>query len=188
MFSTPLTLLERLRNNKDPADWGRFVDLYSPLLLEWSRRNRVPEADADDLVQNVLVLLIQQLPHFQRRPDGSFRGWLFTVLRNCWRDRCRVAARQPIISQTVCPDEHEGADPIAELTEEEYRNYLFRHMLRIIQSDFSESTWRAFWLHVIEDQPASEVAAATGVTPSAVYLARGRVLKRLRAELTDFLN
>jgi RNA polymerase sigma-70 factor (ECF subfamily) len=188
MLSTPLTLLERLRRNDDPDGWGRFVDLYSPLLFEWSRRNGVPESDAADLVQNVLVLLIKRIPQFERRPGGSFRGWLFTILRNCWRDQCRSQARQPAIAMGVSPDEQAGTDPIADLTEVEYRNYLFRRTLRVIQTDFPEPTWRAFWLHVVEGRPAAEVAKATGVTPNAVYLARGRVLKRLREELAGFLD
>lgn len=188
MLSTHLILLDRLRRNDDPDAWGRFVDLYSPLLLEWSRRNRVPEADTADLVQNVLVRLIKQMPLFERRTGGTFRGWLFTVVRNVWRDQCRALARQPVIAQGISPDEQPGNDPIVELTEVEYRNYLFRRTLRILQSDFPEATWRAFWLHVVEGRPAAEVATMAGVTPNAVYLVRGRVLKRLREELAGLLD
>ena len=188
MLSTPLTLLDRLRRNDDPEAWGRFVEIYSPLLLEWARRNRVPEADSADLVQNVLVLLLKQMPVFERRPGGSFRGWLFTIVRNSWRDHCRAQARQPAIARGIAPDEQAGPDPIAEVTEIEYRNYLLRRTLRILQSDFPEPTWRAFWLHVVEGRPAAEVAALVHLTPNAVYLARGRVLKRLREELAGLLD
>jgi RNA polymerase sigma-70 factor, ECF subfamily len=188
MLSTPPTLLDRLRRSDDPDAWGRFVDLYSPLLFEWSRRNRVPEADTADLVQNVLVRLIKQMAQFEPRPNGSFRGWLFTIMRNCWRDQCRAQSRQPVIAPGISPDERAAADPIEELTEDEYRKYLTRRILRLIQADFPEPTWRAFWQHVVERQPATAVAAALGTTPNAVYLARGRVLKRLREELAGFLD
>jgi RNA polymerase sigma-70 factor (ECF subfamily) len=164
------------------------VLLYSPLLFEWARRNRIPEADATDLVQNVMLRLIKQVSQFEPRQGGSFRGWLFTILRNCWRNQCCSQSRQPTIAPGISPDEQVGADPIEELTQDEYRNYLTRRVLRVIQADFPEPTWRAFWLHVVEGQPASEVATATGITPNAVYLARGRVLKRLREELAGFLN
>ena len=188
MLSTHPTLLDRLRRDNDRRAWDRFVDLYSPLLFEWARRNGVPSNDAADLVQNVLVLLLRQIPSFEKRPGGSFRGWLFTVLRNCWRDQCRAQKRQPIIAQGVSPDEQGGPDPIAELTDQEYHNYLIRRTLRVIQTDFPVPTWKAFWLHVVEGKPASEVAANTGTTPNAVYLARGRVLKRLREELAGLLD
>jgi RNA polymerase sigma factor (sigma-70 family) len=188
MLSTPLTLIDRLRRNEGPAAWTRFVDLYSPLLFEWTRRNGVPEADADDLVQNVLVLLLKQIPRFERRPGGSFRGWLFTVLRNCWINQCRSRARQPAIAQGYSPDGYAGTDAIADLTEAEYRSYLMRRSLRVIQTDFPETTWRAFWQHVVEGRPASEVAKEMGITANTIYLARGRVLKRLREELAEFLD
>jgi RNA polymerase sigma-70 factor (ECF subfamily) len=188
MQSTTPTLLERLRRSDDLDAWDRFVDLYSPLFFEWARRNRIPEADADDLVQNVLVRIIKQFSQFQQRQNGSFRGWLFTILRNCWRDQCRARNRQPVITPGISPDEHAGIDPIEELSQDEYRHYLTRRILHVIQSDFPESTWRAFWLHVVEGQPAGEVASVTGITPNAVYLARGRVLKRLREELAGFLD
>ena len=188
MLSTPLTLLDRLRRNDDPDAWSRFVEIYSPLLLEWARRNRVPEADSADLVQNVLVLLLKQMPVFERRPGGSFRGWLFTVLQNSWRDHCRSQARQPAITWGIPPEEQAGPDPSAEVTEIEYRNYLLRRTLRILQRDFPEPTWRAFWLHVVEGKPAAETAALVQITANAVYLARGRVLKRLREELAGLLD
>ena len=188
MHSTPLSLLERLRRNDDPDAWRRFVELYSPLLFEWSRRNRVPESEADDLVQNVLVRLIQQMPVFKSRPGGSFRAWLFTVLRNSWLDQCRIKKRQPIVARGISPDEQAGIDPIAELTEVEYRGYLLRRSLRVVQTDFPETTWRAFWLHVVDGLPAADVAEIAGITPNAVYLARGRILKRLREELAGILE
>lgn len=188
MLSTPPTLLERLRRSDDPEAWGRFVDLYSPLLFEWARRNGVPESDAADLVQSVLVLLIRQIPKQEQQSGGNFRGWLFTVLRNCWRDLCRARARQPVIAHGVSPDDQPGSDPIAELTEEEYRACLIRRTLRIIQTDFPQHTWRAFWMHVVEGKAAAEVAAEVKSTANAVYLARGRILKRLREELAGFLE
>ena len=96
MLSTPPTLLARLRRENDPRAWDRFIDLYSPLLFEWARRNGVPVDDAADLVQNVLVLLIRQMPLFEKRPGGSFRGWLFTVMQN--RGSRRTISPDPIPS------------------------------------------------------------------------------------------
>jgi RNA polymerase sigma-70 factor (ECF subfamily) len=189
MSTTPLTLLEHLRQPACNSEhWGRFVELYSPLLFEWSRRNGVPADDAPDLVQTVLVTLIKQLPTFERRPGGSFRGWLFTVLKNCWIDHCRMRARQPVIAAGADPNAGESPDPIEALSEAEYKQYLIRRMLKVIQRDFPEKTWKAFWQHVVEERPAADVAADLGTSANAVYLARGRVLQRLREELAGFVE
>ncbi|HEX3150022.1 MAG TPA: sigma-70 family RNA polymerase sigma factor [Gemmataceae bacterium] len=184
MQTTPHTLLEHLRQPAcGPEHWGRFVDLYSPLLFEWARRSDVPSADAPDLVQNVLVTLIRRLPAFERQSGSNFRGWLWTELKNCWADDLRVRARQPAIAVAANPDHHEIPDPIVELSETEYRQYLTRRLVRVLERDFPERTWRAFWAHVVESRPAVEVAAELETSANAVYLARGRVLQRLREEL-----
>jgi RNA polymerase sigma-70 factor (ECF subfamily) len=94
MSQTPVSLLERLRREPQPKDWNRFLRLYTPLIRGWLHRHRLPEVDVEDLTQNVLVVVVQQLPHFQHdgRP-GAFRRWLRQVavnrLRTWWRSRHR---------------------------------------------------------------------------------------------------
>jgi RNA polymerase sigma-70 factor (ECF subfamily) len=182
--STPQTLLDRLRRPAcPPADWGRFVDLCSPLLFGWAERNGVPDDDAPDLIQTVLLTLLRRLPAYERRPGKTFRGWLWTVLRNAWLDDRRARSRRPVVVAGANPDRQPAPDPVVEFTEAEYRGYLARRLVRVLETDFPERTWRAFRAHVIDGRPAADVAAELGTTPNAVYLARGRVLQRFREEL-----
>ena len=89
MHTTPVSLLERLRQPGEQEAWRRFVALYTPLLFFWSRRLGLQDADAADLVQDVLVLLYRKLPGLAYDPRRSFRGWVRTVLLNRWRERQR---------------------------------------------------------------------------------------------------
>src|SRR5208337_5600860 len=75
--------------------WDRFVLLYTPLIYSWARRVGLQEADAADLVQDVLTTLLQKLPEFTYDRHRSFRAWLKTVTLNKWRDRCRRLAARP---------------------------------------------------------------------------------------------
>jgi RNA polymerase sigma-70 factor, ECF subfamily len=86
MSDTPASLLERLRDPKADEAWGRFVELYSPLLLYWARRVGLREPDASDLVQEVFVVLLRKLPEFQYDARKGFRSWLRTVTLNRWRE------------------------------------------------------------------------------------------------------
>src|SRR5437016_4560407 len=86
MPTTSLSLLDRLRQAPQPDSWDRFVRLYAPLLLAWARQQRLQNADAEDVVQRVLVKLIRLLPAYQRTEGQGFRGWLFTICRNECRD------------------------------------------------------------------------------------------------------
>ena len=187
MLSTSPTLIERLKNPDDRA-WSRFVELYSPLLFEWARRNRVPSTESADFVQDVFTRLVRELPVFRLQPNGSFRAWLFTVVKNCAFDRFRRLARQPQLVGTDNSPEPAIKDPIIEVSEREYRDFLMRRMVQLIRTDFPTATWQVFQEHVLDGHPAAEVAARQGTTVNAVRLTRGRILKRLRSELATFLD
>ena len=62
---------------------------------------------------------------------------------------------------------------------------LFDRALELIRCEFEERTWQAFWLTAVEDRPAGEVALELGMTPGAVRVAKSRVLRRLREELSE---
>src|SRR5579872_3695803 len=95
LITTSVSLLCRLRQGTDHQDWQRFVRLYAPVLLGWARRAGAQDADAADLVQDVLALLLHKLPAFDYDSTRSFRSWLRTLLLNKWRDVCRHRAAHP---------------------------------------------------------------------------------------------
>lgn len=188
MNSTSISLLERLRERHEEDAWERFVQLYTPLLCHWVRRLGLEGQDAADLVQDIFTVLVQKLPTFRYNPSKRFRAWLWTVTLNCRRERLRrqqipVQSGDPrILSQATTPN---VADEVAE---EEYRQYLTRRAMELMQADFQPATWKAFWEYVVNQRPAAEVAGELGLTENAVYLAKGRVLHRLREELKGLLD
>jgi RNA polymerase sigma-70 factor, ECF subfamily len=192
MEQTPRSLLDRLCQPADPsqteADWASFVELFTPLLYDWARRQGLNDADAADLVQDVFLQLVRVLPTFRHDGRHSFRGWLFTLLRNRWRDRWR-ARPQPApradLRETADPA---AADPAETISTADYARYLQGRALQLAQRDFEPSTWRAFWACVVEERPPATVAAELGLTPAAVYKGIRRVRLRLRQELEGFLD
>src|SRR5262249_49682883 len=73
------TLLGRLRRDPtDQAAWGEFVERYSPQIYGWCRGWRLQDADAQDVTQEVLVILARRMATFDYDPARSFRAWLKT--------------------------------------------------------------------------------------------------------------
>ena len=72
--------------------------------------------------------------------------------------------------------------------DEEYRKQLMGRALLLMKTDFEPTTWKACWASVAEGRSAAEVAAELGISENAVYLARCRVLRRLRQELNHLLD
>ena len=185
MDRTPVSLLERLRQAPDEAAWQRLVRLYTPLLFFWARRAGESEHDAADLIQDVFSILLKALPQFERQAQGSFRGWLKTITLNKLRERKRreaVARHVPLADAAALPDSAEA------FWETEYRQALTQRALQLMQTDFAPTTWRACWEHIAKGRPAAEVARELGISENAVYIARCRVIRRLRQELSGLLE
>jgi RNA polymerase sigma-70 factor (ECF subfamily) len=194
MSVTSATLLERLRDPRDADAWGRLNDLYAPLIRAWAERLGVRGADADDLVQDVLTVVVRRFPEFvhPERP-GAFRGWLRAIAVNCareaWRAR-RLAPQAPggtDFGGYLARLEDPG-DALSREWEREHDVYVTRRLLERIRPDFEAKTWELFRRFVLDGQTADEVAAACATTPNAVYIAKSRVLARLREEAGGLLG
>ncbi len=181
--TTSISLLERLKQPAAQDSWARFVDLYTPLLFYWARRLGLQETDAADLVQEVFAVLVQTLPRFIYKPDQSFRGWLRTVLHNKWRKK---RAKLPATSAGL-PGVADR-EPAADIGEAEFQQQLTIRALQLMQAEFQPSTWKACWETVVCGRAPVDVARELGISVNAVYLARSRVLRRLRQELAGMLD
>ena len=186
MTDTPVTLLDRLRRQpNDGGHWERFVRLFTPILSRWANRLGVSPADTDDLLQETFTLLIAKLAAFEYDSKRSFRAWLWTVFRHhflAWRKH----QNGPLLLAGVEVDSLPGPDANAESIEAEYRHQLLDRALKLIRVDFPDPSWQIFWQCAVDGKSGVEVAKEFGVSPNAVYLVRGRVLARLRQELTGF--
>jgi len=191
---TSLTLLQRLLDN-DPEAWRTMVRLYTPLLCHWCARGGVRGADAEDVVQEVFRVAASRLDKFRREREGdSFRAWLRGITRNMLLVHFRRASRQPQASggSGVFSQLEEVADPAAADSPEDDPpsevEALRRRALELVRGQVAEQTWRAFWLTAIEGHASAEVAASLGVSPTAVRMAKSRVLHRLKEQFGELIQ
>lgn len=191
MDATPVSLLERLRRQSDESAWKRLFALYTPLVRRWLCQLGVPEADLDDLQQDVLGVVVRELPHFEHNAQrGAFRRWLRLIavnrLRGYWRGRKHAVDG---------PDDHppldELVDPASDLSrrwDQEHNEFVARRLLELLEPEFTPSTWQAFRRQVLDGLKAAAVADELGTTPNAVLIAKSRVLRRLRQEVQGLLD
>lgn len=189
--STQPSLLVRLRDPRDHEAWARFVDLYAPLVYGYLRRRQLQDADAADLTQDVLRQVAGAAATFSYdRSKGTFRSWLFTIVRNRLTDHLRrVAANilgsaglsdwRQIQERLITPN---SAADSAEW-DAAWRRQLFQTAAQQVQADFSAVTWQAFWQTAVDGRPGQEVAAELGLSIAAVYLAKSRVMKRVKEQI-----
>jgi RNA polymerase sigma-70 factor (ECF subfamily) len=193
MDPTSVSLIDRLRAARPEAiDWERLQGIYLPLIRPWLRRVPGLGAEADDLAQEVFLVVIRELPWFERRREGSFRAWLRTITANKARNHCKHRDRRP----TVGMDRAEGfleqmADPQSDLAREwdrEHDEHVVQKLLAAVNSDFNPTTWEAIRRLALDGLPAARVAEELGMPENAVLLAKSRVIRRLRREAGDLLR
>ncbi|HEY7312404.1 MAG TPA: sigma-70 family RNA polymerase sigma factor [Gemmataceae bacterium] len=194
MLDTSISLLERLRLRTDDVSWQRLVDLYTPLVRDWLRRHDLDGADADDLTQEVMQVLVRELPNFHHdlRP-GAFRRWLRNVtinrLRIFWRDRrSRPTAAGGSNFGHVLDHLEDPNSGLSRLWDEEHDRHVAHRLLELIEPEFESTTWRAFRGLVLESKRTADVAAELGITTNAVRIAKSRVLGRFRQEIDGLLD
>ena len=187
---TQPTLLVRIRDARDQEAWGRFVDLYAPLVYGFLSKRGLQDADAADLTQDVMrqvALAAHSLEYDPQR--GSFRGWLFTVVQNRLTDHWRrEGLRERGVGDTDAQQQLNelpqpgGLDASAQW-DADYERQLFHYAASIVKQDFTEATWRAFWMTAVDGASGRDVAEQLGLTVAAVYLAKGRVMTRLKEQV-----
>ncbi len=186
---TGTTLRVLLRDPADPAAWRAFVARYGSRIYAWSRRWGLQDADAQNVTQDVLAKLVQALRRFSYDPSrGTFRGWLKTVAHHAWRDYLD-AQRRPGAHGSGDTAALEGlagpcaSDDLSRALDEEFERELLEEAKARVQLQVSPRDWRLFHALAVEGRPGAEVAAELGMKVAAVFVARGRVQRKLRAEV-----
>jgi len=190
---TRQSLLTRLKDWEDQEGWREFFDTYWRLIYTVARRAGLSEAEAQDVVQETLVVVAKQMPRFRYDPArGSFKAWLHTVIRGRlsrhWR-KARVHA--PLTGPREASDEDVAAgelDPVAASDFEaswqaEWEQNLLNAALRRVQAKVSARQFLLFSLAVFKGVPVATIRERYEATLAQVYLAKHRVGRLLKAEI-----
>ena len=182
---TRYSLLARLAVPADADAWSEFANLYETAVFRYSRSRGLQEADAQEVVQQVLLAVHQAISDWQPTGRaGSFRTWLVrTAHRLCLqalrvrskRDRATGGTSMVERLQAVAEECPRAADD-----ERDWQQWAFCWAAGLVQQESVPATWEAFRLTAVEGLPATDVAARLGMNVGAVYAARCRILARIR--------
>jgi RNA polymerase sigma-70 factor, ECF subfamily len=192
MNVTRQSLLYRAQAGEAGA-WTDLTDLYRPLIFGWLNRQGVPASDLQDLSQEVLLSVVKHLPAFEHSGQrGAFRTWLRTILTSRTTDYWRASpgARAQGGSRAIAALQ-EIADPTMDLArdwDEEHDRYILQCLLDLVEQEFEPTTLKAFRRLAIDGISGAEAAEELQMTVSAVYVAKSRVLQRIRQEAEGLID
>ena len=190
-LETRASLIHRLPDAADVSAWDEFVQIYAPLIYSVARRKGLQPADADDIVQEVLSAVARSVDDWlQKTTRGRFREWLFTIARNTAVNFLTRRKHKPL--------GHGGSDAASlllnvqsqdELSAEfdrQYQREIFRWASLKVKDAVTENTWKAFWQTTMEDRSVTDVAIDLQMTPGSIYIAKSRVMAKLRELVQQF--
>lgn len=186
---TRASLILRLPSAADAEAWREFAAIYEPFVYRFARRGGLQDADAHELVQNVMLAVARAVGRW--RPDenrGRFRTWLFRISRNQLIDLSSRLRRQALVRGgtdmlTILDQQPSTEDWSNDAMTLSHRQELFRWAAERVEQSVQPATWQAFWMTAMEDQAVEKVADRLGLSVGAIYVARSRVTARLREEV-----
>jgi RNA polymerase sigma factor (sigma-70 family) len=197
LLPTRRTLLTRLRDCQDQAGWREFFDTYWRLIYKVARNSGLPDAEAQDVVQTTFIYLVRRMPNFRYdRARGSFKSWLRVVTRSrihvYWR---REKANAKLRHEPRDAESDGGADLVElqpdpagdaldEIWQREWEANLLSQAFARLRSSVSSQHLLIFRLSTMGELPLTQVAKKLGVSLAQIYLARHRVGKLFRAEVS----
>jgi RNA polymerase sigma-70 factor (ECF subfamily) len=185
LSDTRPTLLERIREARDPLAWEDFFERYWPTIFGFARRQGCSEHTAEEIVQEVMLKVFRQRDIFQYdRQRGRFRDWLGTVVRNQVAQLRRSPAQRIRASggDSMGVRDTEETDPQSpdELWQQTFEHSLLLILLDIVRRESNPRDYLAFELFSLRDLKAPEVAKITGLSRNVVYKAHRKILRRLQ--------
>lgn len=181
---TRSSLIARLPDVCDHEAWRDFVEIYEPFIYRQARSCGLQDADAREVVQDVLVAVSKASAGFEcDRDKGRFRTWLYAIGRNvCLQhlERLRRRSAQPIGTFDVAID----SEPSTALRQA-LRKRVFLYVAAQVRSEFQTKTWQAFWQTAVENQPVALAARSLSMSVGSVYIARSRVMARMRTRVQE---
>jgi RNA polymerase sigma-70 factor (ECF subfamily) len=188
-LTTRATLFGRLYRSgtADEDAWREFVDHYGCRIYKWCRYWQLQDADAEEVTQRVLVLLLAKMKDFVYDPARSFRAWLKTITHHAWRNL--VSSRQYVLAGGGDSGQWErlltiaARDDLAQRLEQEFDRELLENAMVRVRLRVAPHNWEAFRLTAIDGEDPRAVARRLDMKIANVYAARSNIQRLLREEV-----
>lgn len=189
---TNLSLLVKLQENPSHEEiWPVFVDKYGKVIYSWCLRWGTSKEDAEDILQQTLLLVFLKVDLFKHGGRFSFRAWLRQIAKFTWLKIVEKTKRtkplefcqlKTLSTLHVLKSGNARTDLLQEFDQlacAEIRSLAFER----VKQRVSDVTWQAFLLSNHDKVPGKVIAEQLGISLGAVRVAAFRVRSMLNQEL-----
>jgi len=188
---TQTGLIAKLKAGGNQQAWSSFVADYEPFLRQLIKRQGVPARHIDDVTQQVFAAIAKSVENWE--DDGrpaSFRRWTHCVARNIvikFMQKERKQLADATGGSQLVDQLQQVEGPIDRRLEQRYEHELVVWAAEQVRDEFRSTSWQAFWMTLIEGRSVEDVAQQLDLTPGAIYMSRGRIMKRIKQKIDQVL-
>jgi len=194
---TSVTLLNRIameKTGEDEAAWVRFWDLYQGAMVMFAKSIGAGE-NAEDIVQDVLVKLVDVLKHggYERQDGSRFRSYLKTLIRRQLidafrREKVRGLGRNVELTEEITEDVAAASVEVGSELDAEWvaacRDAAIEHVLtKTALSAQSKAVYRAY---ALEGRPIGDVAKEFGLSRNSVSQIKTRIDRMVQSRIAEY--
>ncbi len=157
------------------------------MLYRFIRSRGVQDADTADILQDVLRRVGNAISKLEyEKEKGGFRAWLFTITRNRLYTHFEKQQKQAVVGNDTAAYEQlnqtvDRGERLEDAWEQEHMRQLAAQAMSEVEQEVEPQTWKAFQLTAVEGISASETAKKLQMSNGAVYVAKSRVISKLRS-------
>jgi RNA polymerase sigma factor (sigma-70 family) len=192
LIPTRESLLSRLKDWEDNESWQDFFDTYWRLIYNMARKAGLPDAEAQDIVQETVISVARKIEGFRYDPAVcSFKSWMLRLTR--WRiiNQLKKRSRDHTSDQFRPPGTADAPDPpeipvgfdLEAIWDQEWEKNLLDAALERVKRQVPPEQFQIFDLYCLEEWSAQKIARTLGVNVGRIYLAKHRVSRLLKKEI-----
>jgi RNA polymerase sigma-70 factor, ECF subfamily len=191
---TTTLILEGLADSQNNQAWTGFVGYFKPILVGFARKSGLNQQAAEDFTQQALLEFFKSYRTGNYdRAKGRLSHWLFGIARKVLSQTFRRAKPEKVATdlQRSTSDSQpleNFADPAAaeDLWQQQWEKMVMQICMDRARKEFDEKTFAAFEMYALQDVDPTEAAKRLGLSRNAVYIAKSRILSRLRELIEEF--
>ena len=182
---TTTQLLDELRMTNDTSAWSQFCNHFQPVVVQFAKQLGLSAVDAEDAAQETMATFFKAFSSGRYDPrKGRLSSWLFGVAN---RVILNLRGHRPL--ERLVPDKTTGTSfwdlvqddhSIRQTWETEWRQMVLKKCLEQVQREFDARVFRASELYAVRGISVEEVCNELEISRNAVYIAKSRILVRLR--------
>jgi len=182
---TTTQVLEELQSSNDAPAWQRFCGHFHTVVVNFAKHMGLSIPDAEDAAQETMLAFVKAFRDGKyNRDKGHLSDWLFGIAKHVILN---LRKRQPL--EKLVADKTTGTsfwdmiqdDHNIKLSwETEWRHMVLEKCFEQVRKEFDPKVFKAFELYALTQTAADKVAQQLEMSRNAVYIAKCRVLSRLR--------